>query len=221
MNRSLPQPRSIRAATWVGILIALFAMLVVRQAVIIVWPSVTTSTTVVREGLYWLCAIALLIIVRCGENRPVTSIGIGTRPLIRSFAWAIPLAFLCLLVGGGIALLTHFNGGRSGESLEKLPLWLLILVVIRAGVVEELFYRGYAIERLRAIGLNRQWALAIPLLIFSFAHWKGGWANILIAFALGVVFSLFYLWRRDLVANMIGHFAVDFVSIILPKLLHH
>jgi len=35
---------------------------------------------------------------------------------------------------------------------------------------------------------------------------------------LGAVLTLFYLWRRDLVANMIGHFMVDFIANVLPRL---
>ena len=85
-------------------------------------------------------------------------------------------------------------------------------------VAEELFFRGYAIERLQALGLNRFWAAAIPLVIFSVGHWTGGWANIVIALALGAVLAAFYLWRRDLVANMVGHFLVDFVANVLPRL---
>ena len=101
---------------------------------------------------------------------------------------------------------------------DKLPLWLITLIVIRAGVVEELFYRGYAIERLQALGLGRFASAAIPLVIFSVAHWTGGWANIVIALALGAILAGFYLWRRDLVANMIGHGLVDFVGNVLPRL---
>jgi hypothetical protein len=33
--------------------------------------------------------------------------------------------------------------------------------------------------------------------------------------------SGFYLWRRDLIANMIGHFMVDFVANVLPRLFSH
>jgi hypothetical protein len=29
------------------------------------------------------------------------------------------------------------------------------------------------------------------------------------------------LWRRDLVANMIGHFMIDIIGIFLPRLLGH
>ena len=90
--------------------------------------------------------------------------------------------------------------------------------MFRAGVVEELFYRGYAIERLQAMGLNRYLAAAIPLIVFALGHWTGGAANIPIALALGGILAAFYLWRRDLIANMIGHFAVDFVANVLPKL---
>ena len=79
-------------------------------------------------------------------------------------------------------------------------------------IVEELFYRGYAIERIESLGLNRFWAVVIPLTIFAVAHWTGGWANILIALALGVILSVFYVWRRDLVANMIAHFLVDLIG---------
>src|SRR5205085_6227514 len=136
-------------------------MLVVRQAVLGLFHSLDTSAVVCRESLIWLCAIVLLIVVRRGEHLPFKSIGIGTRPFARSASWGGLIAFVCGLAGFGIAALTHFNGGRSGESLAKLPIWLILAVVIRAGVVEELFYRGYAIERLRSVGLNQLWAVAI------------------------------------------------------------
>ena len=87
----------------------------------------------------------------------------------------------------------------------KLPVWLLVFIVFRAGIVEELFYRGYAIERLESLGLHRFWAVVIPLAISGVAHWTGGWVNILIALALGVILAVFYVWRHDLVANMIAH----------------
>jgi hypothetical protein len=49
-----------------------------------------------------------------------------------------------------------------------------------------------------------------------------GWlGNIIIALAFGAILSASSLWRRDLVANMIGHFLVDFVSNVLPRLFGH
>ena len=108
--------------------------------------------------------------------------------------------------------------GISRSEIRIPECQLDTLIVFRAGVVEELFYRGYAIERLQALGLNRYWAAAILLIIFALGHWTGGAANVVIAVALGGILAGFYLWRRDLIANMIGHFAVDFVANVLPKL---
>lgn len=88
-------------------------------------------------------------------------------------------------------------------------------------MVEEFFYRGYAIERLQSLGLKRLWAAAIPLVIFAGAHLPLGWPNVIVAFALGAVLTSSYLWRRDLVANLIAHCLVDFVGVVLPRLLAH
>jgi membrane protease YdiL (CAAX protease family) len=111
-------------------------------------------------------------------------------------------------------LISHY--GRADNptiaAFSKLPVWLLVFIVFRPGVVEELFYGGYAIERIESLGSNRFFAVVIPLTIFGVAHWTGGWANILIALALGVILSVFYVWRRDLVANMIAYFLVDFIG---------
>jgi len=221
MPESSQPPRPVSTPTWIGLIIALFGILIVRQAIAYFFPTLPTVAVICRESLDWLCAIAVLFIVKNREHLPFTSIGIGTSPIKRSLLHGALLSVVCGVVGFGIAVLIHFNGGKSGESLAKLPIWLLILVVARAGIVEELFYRGYAIERLQAVGLNKYWAAAIPLFVFSLAHWTGGWRNIVIAFALGAVLSGSYLWRRDLIANMIGHFAVDFIGIVLPRLLSH
>ena len=210
-----------RAATWVGLLIALFGILIVRWAVSLFYPGFSFTVTLWKESLIWLCVIALLFIIRRGEGLPLRSIGLGTAPVKSSILWGGILLVLCGLIGSIVAGLTHFKGGETGEALAKLPLWLVILIVLRAGVVEELFYRGYAIERLQALGLNRYWAGVIPLLIFGFGHVTNGWANVVLALTLGAVLTAVYLWRRDLVANMIGHFMIDLISVLLPRFLSH
>ncbi|MEP7014727.1 MAG: CPBP family intramembrane glutamic endopeptidase [Verrucomicrobiota bacterium] len=216
-SQSEVRPR-ISTVTWIGLFISLFGMLIARQAVSHFWPTLTFTAALWKESLIWLCAIAVLWIVRRGEGLPLTSIGIGTSTWWKSLLWGLALAVVCAVIGGVLATLTGYGHGQASDAFAKLPLWLITLIVVRAGGVEELFYRGYAIERLQALGIHRYVGAAISLLIFAFAHWTGGWANILIALALGSVLAVSYLWRRDLVANMIGHFLVDFVANILPQL---
>jgi uncharacterized protein len=224
-SRQLPlmpnEPRlqsKVSTATWIGLFISLFGMLIIRQTVSYFWPTLTFTAAIWKESLIWLSAAALLVLVRRGEGLPLRSIGIGTSRWWKSILWGLILTVLCALVGFALAHLTHYGHGTGSAAFDKLPLWLITLIVLRAGVVEELFYRGYAIERLQALGLGQFASAAIPLVIFAVAHWTGGWANIVIALALGAILAGFYLWRRDLIANMIGHGLVDFVGNVLPRL---
>jgi uncharacterized protein len=213
-----PVPAKVSRATWVGLAIALFAMVVIRQVFVFFVPEITFTSTVLKEALIWVSALALIVIIRRGEHLPMRSIGLGTARWWKSTLWGFVLALVSAVVVGVLAYVTGYGNGPGSAAFEKLPLWLITAIVLRAGVVEELFYRGYAIERLRMIGLGRFWSIAIPVVIFSLGHWSGGTANILIAFAAALILTAFYLWRRDLAANMIGHGLVDFVANVVPAL---
>ncbi len=212
-------PRRTAPATWLGLFVALFGMLIVRQVANVVWRDQNFTCAVIKEVGMWLVALVLLVIIKVGERQPLSSIGLGFARLGKSVLWGLLLGVVCLLVGGALVALTHFTGGEAGKAFEKLPTWLVFLIVVRAGVVEELCYRGYAIERLHAMGLPRGLAAGVPLIIFGIGHWTGGWANIVIALALGAILALSFIWRRDLLANMIGHWFVDFIPNVLTRLL--
>ena len=218
LMRERPAAAKNTRATWLGLFVSLFAMVVIRQAFVFFVPEITFAAAIVKETLIWASAAALLVILRRGEGLPFRSIGLGTCRWWKSIAWGFVIALVSAAVALALAYLTGYGHGPGSAAFEKLPLWLITLIVIRAGVVEELFYRGYAIERLRMIGLGRFWSVTIPLVIFSIGHWSGGAANILIAFAAGLILTGFYLWRRDLAANMIGHGLVDFVANVVPRI---
>ena len=213
-----PVPTKVSRATWAGLAISLFAMVVIRQAFVFFVPETTFLSALLKEALIWLNAVTLILIIRRGEHLPMRSIGLGVACWWKSILWGFIIAIVSTVVAGVLVYLTGYGHGPGSAAFEKLPLWLITAIVFRAGVVEELFYRGYAIERLRLAGFGRFWSVVIPLVIFSFGHWSGGAANILIAFAAGLILTGFYLWRRDLVANMIGHGLVDFVGNVLPAL---
>jgi membrane protease YdiL (CAAX protease family) len=209
---------NVSLATWIGLFLSLFSMVVIRYALVFFVPEITFGWAIIKEALIWASAAALLVLIRRGEGLSLRSIGLGTARWWSSILWGLVIAIILATAMGGLAYLTGYGHGPGSAAFEKLPLWLITLIVFRAGVVEELFYRGYAIERLQMIGLARFWSITIPLVIFSLGHWSGGAANILIALAAGVILTGFYLWRRDLVANMIGHGLVDLVANVLPRL---
>jgi CAAX protease family protein len=208
----------ISRATWVGLCLSLFAMVVIRYAFVFLVPEITFGSAILKETLIWASAAALLVIIRRGEHLPLRSVGLGTARWWMSILWGLIIAVVSAAAVSGLAYLTSYGHGPGSAAFEALPLWLITLIVFRAGVVEELFYRGYAIERLQILGLGRFWSVTIPLVIFSLGHWSGGAANVVIALAAGAILTGFYLWRRDLVANMVGHGLVDFVANVLPRL---
>jgi len=212
--------RYVSPITWVGLAIALFGLIVVRHAVLYFSPTLTIAAAIWSEALMWGCVVAVCLIIRCGEKLPFSSVWLGTSPWRKSFGRGAVLTLGIIVIGSipdVIAVLTHFQPNEFARQLTRLPVWLLTVICVRAGIAEELFYRGYAIERLQALGLSRFWAAAIPIVIFSVGHWTTGWQNIVTAFIIGSVLAAFYLWRRDLLANMIAHFLVDFISVVVPR----
>ena len=93
------------------------------------------------------------------------SIGLSAARWWRSHPVGFIIAIVSAAAVAALAYVTGYGHGPGSAAFEKLPLWLITAIVFRAGVVEELFYRGYAIERLQMIGLGRFWSIAIPLVI--------------------------------------------------------
>jgi uncharacterized protein len=205
-------------ATWFGLFLSLFSMIVIRQACRAVSTEPGTTLALMREAAMFASAGLLLWLIRRKEKLPLRSVGIGTSPVWKSLAWGLVIAVACAVPAAVIAKFTGYGHGSGSQSFAKLPVWLIFIVVVRAGIVEELFFRGYPIDRLKWLGFGRTVSWVIPLLIFGVAHWTGGVANIAIALTLGGILTAFYLWRKDLVANMFGHFLVDFVSNVLPAI---
>ena len=217
------QQESSRLWTLIGLGIALLGLPIVVE----VWRHVVAARTaqniVVRELIVFALVAVLLYIVRRKERLGWDSVGLN-RPKLGNTALWVFLALLGVAVAITIALgAIHLFGLRFGSAdartFEALPLWVRVLIFVRAGIAEELFYRGYALERLQTFIRNHWVAVGLPLVIFATFHYTQGAGGVLIAFLTGAVMTAVYLRKRNLWVNMIAHFLVDFVpNIILPAL---
>ncbi len=168
--------------------------------------------------------MAIMLIVLVWEGAPLSSLGL--RPVgLSTFAWAAGIAALFIFLLGPVILRIPEWLGRPGfdrplADLQKLPVWYLLLAVLVGGSVEELLYRGFAIERLAHI-IGSDWLAAVVVTaMFGLGHvplW--GWTPALTTMIPGAVLTIFYLWHRDITANILAHVATDFVGIVLPMLL--
>ncbi|WP_165371608.1 CPBP family intramembrane glutamic endopeptidase [Pseudolysobacter antarcticus] len=182
-------------------------------------PGLTVTAQIERETIFWACTVLLVGYILLFERRGLSSIGLywpNWKSLLFGFAGAIVMmagiAFIYLVI------FPEFGWSDQSQTAEaeNFPFGLLFVVVVRAAVFEEIFYRGFAIERLTEITGLRWLAGLISVIAFTYAHldyW--GWAHLLVAGFGGLVLTGMYLWRRDLASNMIAHFLTDAVGFLL------
>jgi membrane protease YdiL (CAAX protease family) len=183
----------------------------------------TAQTVLFREAILFAWAALLLFIIRRKECLGWDSMGLQRPPLGNTAIWVV-VTFVSVLVALAIAfaLIKLFHlpvGSDDSQAWDALPKWVLLVVIIRAGFIEELFCRGYAIERLQSLTGSLVLATGIPLLIFAVAHYRQGWAGIIIALLTGAVLTGVYVYKRNLWIIITVHFIGDFIPNILVPLL--
>ena len=114
-------PTRNSAPTWVGLFIALFGILIVRAAVYAFYPPHSFPAAAWRESLNWVCAIALLLIIRFGEHLPFRSVGIGRATVKSSLAWGGVIAVVCAVLAFAIAAADPLQRRVIGRGLGEAP----------------------------------------------------------------------------------------------------
>jgi membrane protease YdiL (CAAX protease family) len=172
-----------------------------------------------RELIFWALAALLIAYVRFMEVRPLASIG-WRRPSWKTLTFGVTGATI-MIAGIALIYLVLFpvmglpNTENTLSTIQTLPTWLRVAMVIRAAFFEELFFRGFMIERLAAISGNRSLAAGLSLTAFTFAHLASwGWPHLIVAGFGGVVLTGLYWLRRDLATNMLAHFLTDAIGFL-------
>jgi membrane protease YdiL (CAAX protease family) len=89
------------------------------------------------------------------------------------------------------------------HGLLDICMWLAISAT--AGFCEEIMYRGYFQQQVRAITGSAAVALLAQALLFGLGHTYQGWKPVFVITVLGLLYGLLAQWRRNLRANMISH----------------
>jgi uncharacterized protein len=200
---------------------ATLALLVVIALPIAGWiaPGESLSALLRGEAVYWAATCAIVLYVLFVERRPLASIGLS-KPSWRSVVFGLLAAAAALLGAIFIYVVVLPAIGQQPnqaqlEKIQRMPVWFECMLLLRAPIFEEIFYRGFAISRLTEILRSRWLAAAISLAAFTLAHLSyWGWSALIPVAYEGAVLTALYLWRGDLVANMIAHFTTDFVSFV-------
>lgn len=102
-------------------------------------------------------------------------------------------------------------------SFMRVPAGLGLIVAAAAGFSEEVAARGFAIDRIRIVTGRLALAAAVALALDLAEHipyW--GWRYAILISPMQLLFVLTYLWRKDIMACMIGHFLTDAMPFLTP-----
>jgi len=196
------------AITWGG------TAFLVSPAAAFLNDSSSILSKCVGQAALWMLFASVLLIVVFWEKQNLRSLWL--KPLSwQSVAWggALVLAYIFLLFPATEWLrralgLTGYEAGM--EKVVVLPLWFRAVAVLTAGVVEETLFRAYTITRAARLS-GSVWLAAVLSVIFFAAIHIPVW-GIGPSFALlpgGVVMTAFFVWKRDLLAMILAHVAID------------
>lgn len=204
-------------ATGAGLFVALVIPAITLEAGRLVFGAEQSQARVVSGMVvHWVNFVALIAIVVLWERQPLASIGL--KPVRW---WTIPAGLLAgvaitFLAGILVSALGLTPDTQFAAYLQSLPFITRLLLVLTAGVFEETLYRGYAIERLTIIWGSKWAAAAATVALFTLAHLPAvGAAHLLPVGIVSVFVTLLYLWRRDLVLNMVVHATIDAIGLLV------
>jgi len=206
--------RERRAPAIVGLLIAWggTAVLVSPAAQLLDWSSIVVRSA--AQAVLWLLWVAVIGIVLLWEKKPLSSLW------LRDFEWQ-SVAWAAVLVLGSIFVLFPVTEwlrrtlglpgyGAGMEYALASPMVLRALSVLTAGIVEETLFRGYAVTRLLQLSGSLVFAIISSSVVFAALHLPVWGPGPSLGFLIGsVAMTAFFVWRRDLLAMIIAHVAID------------
>ena len=217
-TRAIKRPESWKS--WA----ALAAFLILSALPLGSWIAPGEGVASLVAYAKWLgLAAAVLAWVMLVEKRPLSSIGIR-RPGWDTFGWAMVmtvalvasmvLSYSLILPALGLEL-----NRVATKSITDTSLVAQLALFVRAGVTEEILFRGYPIGRLLELTRSKWIAALVPGILFIAGHYLFWGAGQLVVVAFGtLIFTLFYLWRRDLICCMIAHISADLIGFTMARL---
>lgn len=183
-----------------------------------IFESMFSAAVVLR----WVAVALLLAFVLGVERLPLLSVGVR-KPRWQDLLSSVGAGLLVTFVGLGLSLLTNASqqsaNTQTAQIINTLSVAGKLHLIFQNAIIEELFFRGFLIERVIAL-TRRPWIGGlVSFVLFVVSHFSGsGIVLTLAGLALpSLVMVLFYLWRRNLFLSMVVHAIGDTVLLFWPS----
>ena len=179
------------------------------------------ASLIISRLFLWLCLFILYAYVRNIEHQKL----ILWHPRKTSAAFYVVSFFAIILCIFAVAIILKkietFSGVSDNSARLKILLHifrnntpLFIFTVFTAAVIEELFFRGYLIPRLRLFFKNAYLPVIISSVLFGLAHY--GFNNIsqmINTGCIGLISAIHFVKYRNIYILIAVHFAIDIIGV--------
>lgn len=95
---------------------------------------------------------------------------------------------------------------RSGWTRTLISIYF----ALSAGIVEEIFFRGWMYKIAEYLPQPRAVFLMVSPVLFALIHWENGLGNVLATYVMGVLIALAFIAMRNLWPLIVGHIYTDY-----------
>jgi membrane protease YdiL (CAAX protease family) len=167
-----------------------------------------------------LVPVALVIFLLWQPRTPhLGGLGLDFTKPVKDPLWGLGLAALIGIPGLGLYLL----GREMNLTVTVIPTalndtwWtvgMLVLLALRAGILEEVIAVGYLFQRLRLLNVPIIAIIVGQALLRATYHLYQGFGPFVGNFVMGLVFGYFFYKTGRLAPLIIGHTAIDVVAFV-------
>ena len=171
----------------------------------------------------WVLLALIVSWIYFVEKRTLASIG-WQKITAKMIFGGIGLGLLIFIIFGIVTMAIQAIGLELNRETAQLiadqSFPFLMLLALRAAVVEEVLYRGFAFERIYDITKSKWIAGIVPVILFTLIHLSWGVGHLIFVFVAGGLFMLAYVSQRNLPMVIIAHFVTDAIALlVLPVML--
>lgn len=161
------------------------------------------------------------IVNKCNIKEIISRLKLNLKGLDRAFLWAVLSVFLMFAVTFIITIFFTNMGAADDEqgNIQDLetyfsPVLLFILLAIQPAT-EEIFYRGFLLDKIRSFGGDYT-AIVLTGVLFGLAHMSYGKIYVVISITImGFILAYIVIKTKSLYSAILAHTAFNLISFAL------
>ncbi len=183
---------------------------------IILASSLITVLIFVGTPLLWYA-----LVNRSGIKQMLHSLKLKSEGIDTAFLWgilaAIGMFFIIMIIGYILLVLGVDQEGLSNIDVlaGNLSLGSMFLIIVVQSISEEIFFRGFLLEKLESLA-GPSLAICITAVLFGMAHMSyGNWYPAVMPVIMGLLLGFIVVKTKNLYSAITAHMMFNFASFIL------